>query len=140
MDYKVLLETEISKGFSRSDLEYLIGLPKNNLSSFLNGKRLLSKKSFLKIERWLTSKDKPDPLNFKISNNDKGNKKDDWLRVATIENDIIIKNIETVVKPIANKVEIASVPLLNKGEFRLIMKGEDGLDYSIAKRLFLNNQ
>ena len=140
MDYKLLLETEITNGFSKRDLEHLIGLPKNNLSSFLSGNRSLSKKSFLKIERWLTSKDKPDPLNFKININDKGINKDEWLKVATVENDIIIKNIAAV-KPIVNKLEIASVPLPNKKEFRPIMKGEEGLDYTMAKREWkLNNQ
>lgn len=130
MDYKLLLETEITNGFSKRDLEYLIGLPKNNLSSFLSGNRSLSKKSFLKIERWITSKDKPDPLSFKISINDKGTNKDEWLKVATVENDIIKKNIEKVV----------NVPLSNKKEFRPIMKGEEGLDYTMAKREFLKNK
>ena len=107
---------------------------------FLSGNRSLSKKSFLKIERWLTSIDKPDPLSFKININGKGINKDEWLKVATVENDIIIKNIAAV-KPIVNKLEIASVPLPNKKEFRPIMKGEEGLDYTMAKREWkLNNQ
>ncbi len=55
------LRAEIERGFSKSDLERLIGLPKNNLSEVLKGKRKLSKKSELKTELWLKS-EKPNPL------------------------------------------------------------------------------
>ena len=141
MNYKLLLETEITNGFSKRDLEYLIGLPKNNLSSFLSGNRSLSKKSFLKIERWLLSNNKPDPLSFKINISDKGTNKDEWLKVSNTENNIIIKNIVEVVKPIVNKLEIESVPLPIKkiNVFRQRMEGEDILDYAAAKNNYKKN-
>lgn len=61
MDFVQLLKDDLEKGYSKSDLEKLIGLPKNNLSGILKGDRKLSKKSQLKIERWDKS-EKPDPL------------------------------------------------------------------------------
>ncbi len=64
MDYVQLLKAEIASGFSKSDLEFLIGLPKNSLSGVINQGRPLSKKSKAKIETFLKS-DKPDPVTFK---------------------------------------------------------------------------
>jgi hypothetical protein len=64
MDYVQLLKDEIASGFSKSDLEFLIGLPKNSLSGVINQGRPLSKKSKAKIEAFLQS-DKPDPTTFK---------------------------------------------------------------------------
>jgi hypothetical protein len=68
MDYKAVLLEDLAKGFSKSDLERLIGLPKNSLSGVLSGAKKLSKKSELKIEVWDKS-DKPNPLEvvFNIS-------------------------------------------------------------------------
>lgn len=63
MNYKVVLLEDLAKGYSKSDLEKLIGLPKNNLSGILKGDRNLSKKSKLKIEKWMASV-KPDPLSL----------------------------------------------------------------------------
>lgn len=57
------LNQEIKNGFSKSDLERLIGLTKNSLSSIMSGKKKLSRKSEIKIERFLKS-EKPDPLNI----------------------------------------------------------------------------
>lgn len=68
MDYKVLLLADLEKGYSKSDLERLIGLPKNNLSGILKGDRKLSKKSELKIQKWNNS-EKPDPLNIPKNKN-----------------------------------------------------------------------
>ncbi len=62
MDYKAVLLEDLERGFSKSDLEKLIGLPQNNLSGMLNGNREFSKKSKLKIEKWMAS-EKPHPLN-----------------------------------------------------------------------------
>lgn len=59
----------IERGFSKTDIEYLAKIPKNSLSSILSEKRKLSKKSELKLKRFLDS-DIPDPLNFKRGNND----------------------------------------------------------------------
>jgi len=61
MDYIKSLEADLEKGYSKSDLEKLIGLPKNNLSGILKGDRKLSKKSKLKIDDWNKS-EKPNPL------------------------------------------------------------------------------
>lgn len=62
MDLIDELRADLDKGYSKSDLEKLIGLPTNNLSGILKGNRNLSKKSILKIEKWMAS-EKPDPLN-----------------------------------------------------------------------------
>lgn len=59
--YIKILTDDLEKGYSKSDLEKLIGLPKNNLSGILKGDRKLSKKSKLKIEKWDKS-EKPNPL------------------------------------------------------------------------------
>lgn len=61
MDYIAILKADLEKGYSKADLEKLIGLPKNNLSGILKGDRKLSKKSELKIEKWQAS-EKPNPL------------------------------------------------------------------------------
>ena len=61
MDYIALLKEDLEKGYSKSDLEKLVGLPKNNLSGILKGDRKLSKKSMLKIDKWMAS-EKPNPL------------------------------------------------------------------------------
>jgi len=63
MDYVTILMADLEKGYSKSDLERLIGLPKNNLSGILKGDRVLSKKSKLKIEKWEASK-KPSPIDM----------------------------------------------------------------------------
>lgn len=47
------IKQELDKGFSIRDLEILIGLPKNSLSSVLAGKKKLSKVSQRKSERYL---------------------------------------------------------------------------------------
>lgn len=57
------LNDELERGFSKSDLEKLIGLPKNNLSEILKGKRVLSKISALKIDRYMAG-EKIDPLEY----------------------------------------------------------------------------
>lgn len=61
MDYIALLLSDLDLGFSKSELEKLIGLPRNNLSGILKGEKKISKKSALKIEKWASS-EKPNPL------------------------------------------------------------------------------
>jgi len=61
MDYIKSLQVDLENGYSKADLERLIGLPKNNLSGILKGDRNLSKKSKLKIDKWEAS-EKPHPL------------------------------------------------------------------------------
>ena len=65
MDYKAIINADLNAGFSKVELEVLIGLPKNNLSGILKGNRKLSRKSELKIEKWQKSS-KPNPLDLKI--------------------------------------------------------------------------
>ncbi|HEY9342365.1 MAG TPA: hypothetical protein VIQ23_12340 [Hanamia sp.] len=61
MDAIKELEKDLLSGFSKRDLETLIGLPQNSLSNVLSGKKKLSKKSVAKIEKW-SSSEKPDPF------------------------------------------------------------------------------
>lgn len=61
MDLIAELKKDLEKGFSKRDLERLIGLPVNSLSNILSGKKKPSKKYSLKVEKWMVSK-KPDPL------------------------------------------------------------------------------
>ena len=61
MNYIELLNADLIKGYSKSDLEMLIGLPKNSLSGVIKGDKKLSKISQLKIQEWEASK-KPSPL------------------------------------------------------------------------------
>jgi len=64
MTWKERIHKELDNGFYKSDIESLAGIPPNSLSSALSGKRELSKRAMLKLEKWLDS-DKPDPLTFK---------------------------------------------------------------------------
>ena len=50
--YIASLQDDLANGFSKRELEDLIGLPKNSLASILTGKRNLSLKSQLKIKMW----------------------------------------------------------------------------------------
>lgn len=67
MNYLDVLRADLEKGYSKADLERLIGLPKNNLSGVLKGDKKLSRKSELKIELWEAS-EKPSPLELKYQN------------------------------------------------------------------------
>lgn len=67
MNYLDVLRADLEKGYSKADLERLIGLPKNNLSGVLKGDKKLSRKSELKIELWEAS-EKPNPLELKYQN------------------------------------------------------------------------
>ncbi len=64
MEITEQINAELEKGFSKSDLEVLIGLPQNFLSGFLKGKKKLSKKCALKVDLFMKS-EKPNPLDFK---------------------------------------------------------------------------
>lgn len=85
MDYISVLKDNLIKGYSKSDLERLIGLPKNNLSGIIKGHKKLSRKSELKIEIWEKS-EKPHALTLnkpqqdkKAANETKNNQKRDSL-------------------------------------------------------------
>lgn len=62
MDCKEYLDAQVSIGYSKSDLERLIGLPKNFLSGFLSGKKNLGAKNKLRVLNWSMVEDKPTPL------------------------------------------------------------------------------
>ena len=81
---------------------------------------------------------------------------EEWQRLTNTENELLKKAIEASTKPIRDKIYTELMPLiritpdskkefvvdvpLNK-EFRPIMKGEEGLQYTMAKREWkLNNQ
>lgn len=66
MDLIKELNKDLESGFSKRDLERLIGLPENCLSNILKGNKKLSRKSEIKIEKWAVS-EKPDPLNLPSS-------------------------------------------------------------------------
>ena len=91
--YIKILTDDLEKGYSKSDLEKLIGLPKNNLSGILKGDRKLSKKSKLKIEKWEASK-KPSPLELGLvkaqvkENNNPENKERIEEETEGVKNDI----------------------------------------------------
>jgi len=67
MDYKELILSDLEKGYSKADLERLIGLPKNNLAGVLKGNKKFSRKSELKIDIWEKS-EKPSPLQAFVMN------------------------------------------------------------------------
>lgn len=63
MSIEEQLQTELDRGFSKSDLEKVIGLPQNFLSGFLKGKKKISKKGIIKVSNYFAS-GKADPLNI----------------------------------------------------------------------------
>lgn len=69
------IQKDLDSGFTKSDLERLIGLPMNTLSAIMNKKIPLSKLSHLKIIKWSQS-EKPNPLTlFRPTNKPKPKKK-----------------------------------------------------------------
>lgn len=64
-DFNEKIKADLDKGFSKTQLEILIGLPLNSLSGIMAGKKKLSKKSILRFQRWNES-EKPDPLTVKV--------------------------------------------------------------------------
>lgn len=88
MDVEKIIQEELNKGFSKTDLEKLIGLPQNFLSGFLKGKKRISKKGVLKVEKYLAS-EKQDPLNLNFTNPPKKIKEN-----KTVVSDCIEKNDE----------------------------------------------
>lgn len=61
MNFIKVLKDDLAKGYSKSDLEKLIGLPQNCLSGVIKGDKKLSRKSEIKIAEWEAS-EKPNPL------------------------------------------------------------------------------
>lgn len=103
MDYVQLLKDEIASGFSKSDLEFLIGLPKNSLSGVINQGRPLSKKSKAKIDVFLQS-DKPDPTTFKrIKEVVKENNKPENKERILAERNEVPKEIEVRKHPLTTE-------------------------------------
>lgn len=78
MDLINKLKAEIERGFYKSDLERLIGLPTNTLSGIMSGKRDIGIKGKLKIEKYFQQVPLPDPLAVNTENG-KVNEKIDRL-------------------------------------------------------------
>lgn len=126
MNHIELLKKDLADGFSKSELETLIGLPQNVLSGIISGKRSLSKKSKLKIERFMTG-EKPDPLNVKSSDGVK-------LKDLTTGNS---NQVKPVVQPKTNYTVDTRPPMPEK------RPGEHGVDYAARKtewKLGLSNK
>lgn len=107
MDIKDQIKTYLDSGFTKADLEYLMGLPINSLSGFFAGGRKYSKKNELRILRWLASEDKPDPLTLEVVRKPKPEKKDNASEFETkVESQPVfkleVKKAET--PPIVNTV------------------------------------
>ena len=66
MKHIEIIKSDLEKGFKKTQLEKLIGLPENSLSGVLSGKKKLSRQSIIKIELWNKS-EKPDPFTSGIS-------------------------------------------------------------------------
>jgi hypothetical protein len=64
MEFVEILKAEVEKGFSKSDLERIIGLPLNHLANVFNGRKSLSKKSQIKIKRYFELYPDIDPLDI----------------------------------------------------------------------------
>lgn len=65
MDLIQLLKDDLETGFSKSQLEQLIGLPLNSLSSVISGHKTLSKKSQLKVKHFMLNP-KSNPLQKEV--------------------------------------------------------------------------
>jgi len=55
------IRQELERGFTKRELEILMGIPKNNLSSILIGKREISKKGLIRIKKYFELEVKPMP-------------------------------------------------------------------------------
>ena len=89
--YIAILQDDLANGFSKRELEVLIGLPKNSLASILTGKRNLSPKSQLKIKRWEAS-EKPNPLDIVLKKVEENNKPENKERILKERNTVIEKS------------------------------------------------
>ena len=58
------LQLEVQKGFSKSDLERIIDLPMNTLSSVLTGKKKMTQKQELLVIRFLDEHPNLNPLDY----------------------------------------------------------------------------
>ena len=58
------LQLEIDKGFSKSDLERIVSLPMNTLSSILTGKRKMTQKHELSVAKFLDEHPILNPLDY----------------------------------------------------------------------------
>ena len=140
MDYKKVIQDDLDRGFTKRDLEVLIGLPKNNLSAFMNGKKEFPKKALLRIERWEKS-EKPDPLfseskvamelaKLKLAGIDFGNSVDvtdvikNWPNVADLPPKTV--NDKPEKEKSENKPENASSEPVKR-------EGESSLDFRVRK-------
>lgn len=58
------LQLEIDKGFSKSDLERIVSLPMNTLSSILTGKKKMTKKHEISVAKFLDEHPILNPLDY----------------------------------------------------------------------------
>lgn len=58
------LQLEIDKGFSKSELERIVDLPLNTLSSILTGKKKMTAKHILSVSTFLDNNPNLNPLNY----------------------------------------------------------------------------
>ncbi len=121
MEIKDQIQVHLDSGFTKSDLEHLMGLPINSLSGFFAGGRKYSKKNELRILRWLESEDKPDPLTLKL----------EVIRKPKKEVAEKVADPKPVFAPV--KKETPKPALKDKPPYPERMEGEDALDFSARK-------
>lgn len=115
-DFVQILKDDLEKGYSKSDLERLIGLPQNCLSGIIKGDKKLSRKSQIKIEQWEVS-EKPNPLQVYfvkkkvVENNLQENKE----RILAERNELP-KEKSKQTYPLKTSEAIPPIPIREEGE------------------------
>lgn len=62
MNLATEIQKQIDRGFTKKQMENLLKLPKNSLSSFLSGKRIISRVSNLRAEKLIVKVSELDPF------------------------------------------------------------------------------
>jgi len=124
-DFVQILKDDLEKGYSKSDLERLIGLPQNCLSGIIKGDKKLSRKSEIKIEQWEVS-EKPNPLQVyfvkkKVAENNLPENKESILA----ERNELPKEKGIRNNPISKSEAIPPMPIREEGE--------DAFDFAARK-------
>ena|SRR5580765_6002834 len=115
VDHLKILNADLGKGFTKADLERLIGLPKNILSGVLKNGRPLSKKSLLKIEKWEAS-EKPNPLEIELEKKTEQVFEDNQEVLDKVTDDILNEGraiIQTSIND-SGEVEVKNVDLVSE--------------------------
>lgn len=108
VDYRALIQADLDKGFTKTQLEKLIGLPKNNLTYIMSGNKEFSKLSTLKIDKWEAS-EKPNPLTLVVPKKKKGFLTD-HLGGNTIGEIFDVSKIEEMINSFGTEGNISSKP------------------------------